>query len=565
MNSTIAAFWGRQRNDLIRLLQEPFLLFVALAILAGLAIFVLYPLYSTIKLSLFPGDSFSFDIYRYIAEHSRFRKAIVNSVLLGAIVATVGTLVAFLFAYTLTRIRIPGGRFFKGMVLMPIISPPFMFALSVILLFGRNGLITLGLFGIEDVNIYGLPGLIIVQSTSLFPLGFLVLIGILQAIDPDLETCAMNLGAKRWKTFTTVTLPLAAPGILAAWLLIFVQSLTDFGNPIIIGGEFDVLSVQAYLEFVGMGNLPRGAGLAIVLLIPTVSFFMLQKYILRKKSYVTITGKSTRRSILTLPTSGKIILSTACILISLFILMFYVTIFIGSFVKIWGINWDFTLDHYVYSIDVGMETISDTVLLAGIATPITAILGMTIAFLVARKAFPGKHLMEILSLMMFAIPGTAVGIGYIISFNDGPVVLTGTMYILLACYIFRNVPIGVESGIAALSQISKDIEESSTNLGATSAKTFATITLPLITPSFFSGATFAFVKCMTSLSAIIFLVSASWKHITALILAQTENMLLGQAYALSVILICIIMIGFSILKKFTALGQKRIFGKISHE
>ena len=245
--------------------------------------------------------------------------------------------------------------------------------------------------------------------------------------------------------------------------------------------------------------------------------------------------------------------------------MFYVTIFIGSFVRIWGINWDLTLDHYKYSIDVGLETISDTVVLAGIATPITAILGMTIAFLVVRKAFPGKHLMEILSLMMFAIPGTAVGIGYIISFNEGPVVLTGTMYILLACYIFRNVPIGVESGVAALSQISKDIEESSTNLGATSAKTFSTITLPLITPAFFSGATFAFVKCMTSLSAVIFLVSASWKHITALILAQTENMLLGQAYALSVILIGIIMIGFSILKKFTALGQKRIFGKISHD
>ena len=541
------------------------MLFAILVIFGSLLVFVLYPLFTTVKLSLSPNDSFGFEVYRYIVDHGRFRKAISNSILLGAIVATIGTLVAFLFAYTLTRIQIPGGKFFKGMVLMPIISPPFMFALSVILLFGRNGLVTMGIFGMEDANIYGLPGLIIVQSTSLFPLGFLVLTGILQAIDPDLETCAMNLGAKRWKTFTTVTLPLAMPGIFAAWLLIFVQSLTDFGNPIIIGGEFDVLSVQAYLEFVGMGNLPRGAGLAIILLIPTVSFFMLQKYILRKKSYVTITGKSTRRSIVTLPTSGKIILSTLCIAISLFILMFYVTIFIGSFVRIWGINWELTLDHYYYSIDVGLETIFDTVALAGIATPVTAILGMVVAFLVVRKAFPGKHAMEILSLMMFAIPGTAVGIGYIVSFNEGPIVLTGTMYIILACYIFRNVPIGIEAGVAALSQISKDIEESSTNLGATSAKTFTTITLPLITPSFFSGATFAFVKCMTSLSAIIFLVSASWKHMTALILAQTENMLLGQAYALSVILIVIIMIGFAMLKKFTALGQKRVFGKISHD
>ena len=563
MTTTLSYFFNKQKDDLIRLLKEPALFVSILIVACGLMIFVLYPLFNTIKLSFFPQGNLSLEVYKYIIEHSRFRNAIFNSLTLGAIVATTGTTIAFIFAYTLTRVKIPGSTIFKGVVLMPIISPPFMFAFSVILLFGRNGLVTAGLLGIYDSNIYGLPGLVIVQTISLFPLGFLVLSGILQAIDPDLETCAMNLGAKQWKVFTSVTLPLALPGIMAAWLLIFVQSLTDFGNPIIIGGEFDVLSVQAYLQFVGMGNFPRGAGLAIILLIPTISFFMLQKYILRKKSYVTITGKSTRRSTVKLSSFASFMLTSLCFLISAFMMIFYLTIFVGSFIKIWGINWNLTFDHYVYAFDVGFETIIDTVSLAVIATPITAILGMLIAYFVVRKSFPGKHIIEITSLMMFAVPGTAVGIGYIISFNKDPLALTGTMYILLACYIFRNIPIGIESGIAALNQISRDIEESSTNLGATSAKTFRSITLPLITPAFFSGATFAFVKCMTSLSAIIFLVSASWKHMTALILAQTENMLLGQAYALSVILIIIIMIGFAILKKLTGLGQKRVFGKIT--
>jgi len=362
-----------------------------------------------------------------------------------------------------------------------------------------------------------------------------------------------------------VTFPLALPGLWASWLLIFVQSLTDFGNPLILGGDFPVLSVQTYLEFVGMGNLPRGAGLAVLLLVPTVSLFILQRYILRKKSFITVTGKSTRRSIVSVSQLIHVLLIFFSILISAIISIFYISIFAGSFIKLWGINWTLTFSHYIYAFDVGLQTIKDTVLLATIATPITVIFGMVIAFLVVRKSFPGKNLMAIAAVLMFSIPGTAVGFGYMISFNQEPLLLTGTMYILLACYVFRYVPIGIESGMAALSQVSKDIGESSTNLGASSAITFRSITLPLITPSFISAATFTFVKCMTGLSAVIFLVSASWKHMTTLILAQTENMLLGQAYAMSVVLTLIILISFAVFKNFMTLGQTSVFGGISHD
>ncbi len=555
MSSGMMLAIRRNRHNLKQLVKEPVLFTGVLLVLSMLIVFIIYPLITTVRLSLFPEGKLSLDVYKYIFSHRRFSKAIFNSTLLGLIVATISTLIGFIFAFALTRTRIPGHRIFKNLVLLPIISPPFMFALSVILLFGRNGLITAGLLGLDRYNIYGLKGLVIVQSIGLFPLAYLTLSGILQAIDPDLETCAMNLGAKRLKTFFTITLPLALPGIFAAWLLVFVGSLTDFGNPIVIGGEFDVLSVQAYMEFTGMANLPRGAGLAIILLIPTVAIFLLQKQILRKKSYTTITGKSGRRVSVKISPLANRVLFSICLIICLFVLMFYFTIIAGSFIKIWGINWGFTFEHFTYSFDVGLKTLKNTLILAIISTPITALLGMIIAYFVVRKAFPGKHVMEIVTMMSYAIPGTAVGIGYILAFNKPPFLLSGTAFILIACYVFRNVPIGVESGIAALKQISSDIEESSTNLGADSSYTFRRITLPLITPSFFAGATFCFVRCMTAISAIIFLVSARWNHLTVLVLAQTEIMRLGVASALSFVLIVIIMVFIVIIRKATGLVQ----------
>ena len=189
---------------------------------------------------------------------------------------------------------------------------------------------------------------------------------------------------------------------------------------------------------------------------------------------------------------------------------------------------------------------------------------MIVAFLVVRKVFPGRHFLELLTMMSYAIPGTAIGIGYILAFNKPPLLLTGTAVILIACYIFRNIPIGVEAGVAALKQISAEIEESSANLGANTAHTFRKITLPLITPAFFAGATFSFVRCMTAISAIIFLVSGSWRHITILSLGQTEDMRLGAAGALSTILILVIIIALFLIKKITGLGQEKVFGEIGH-
>ncbi len=550
----------KKEGRFYQLTRDPVLFISVLLILGLLLLFIVYPLYAAAKLSLTPGGKFSISEYSYIFSHSGYTRTILNSVTLGIIVATIATTVGFIFAYGMTKGNIPGKGFFQSMGILPIISPPFMFALSVILLFGRNGLITAKLLHLDTGGIYGLKGLVIVQVITMYPIAYMTLVGILQGIDPDLETCAMNLGAKRARTFWTVTFPLALPGIFASWLLVFVGSLTDFGNPIIIGGEFDVLSVKAYLEFTGMGNLPRGAALAIILLVPTVAVFFIQKYIMKNKAYVTITGKSSRRGSASVSKATRTGLFAFCLSVSLFVLMFYLTIIGGSFVKLWGIDWTPTLKWFAYSFDVGFTTLKNTLFLAIIQTPITALLGMVIAFIVVRKSFPGKGALDFLSMLSYAIPGTAIGIGYILAFNKAPFELSGTAFILIAVYVFRNVPIGVQGGIAALKQISPDIEESSTNLGANTTHTFRKITLPLIRPSFFAGATFAFVRAMTAISAIIFLVSARWNHLTVLILAQTEIMRLGAASVLSFVLILVITGFVFLIMKLTGLKQSQIFG-----
>jgi iron(III) transport system permease protein len=480
--------------------------------------------------------------------------------LLGVIVASLATLVGFIFAFALNRTDISFKPFFKILALLPIISPPFMLTLSVILLLGRNGIITKHLLGLTNFNIYGLKGLVLVQTMGMFPIAYLVLNGILQSVNPELEDSAMNLGASWSSVFSSVTLPLSIPGIASAWLLIFVTSLADFANPMVLSGKFDVLSVQAYLQFTGMFNMPLGSALAILLLVPSMIAFLFQKYWVGKKSYITVTGKPYAPRDFKVGRPVKYFIMFSCGLISATVLLFYIIVIMGSFFKLWGLDYSFTLEHFKYSWDVGLKTLKNTVALSAIATPFTGILAMIVAFLVVRKNFIGKKSMEFVSMLSFAVPGTVVGIGYILAFNKPPFLLTGTSLILVLCFVFRNMPVGIESGVAALSQIDPAIEEAATNLGADSSHTFREITLPLIQPAFFAGLSYSFVRCMTAVSAIIFLVSARWNHLTILILSETEIMRLGPACVLCTVLIVVVLVAISLIRKFTEKGPTTTFG-----
>ncbi len=553
--------WGRTGKQVRLISKDPLLLIIIILILASLITFILYPLFRVIAMSVFPEGRFSLSVMREVIASWYMRQAFLNSVMMGSLTAVFGVIVGFLFAFSLSRTDIPFKKFFHIIAIIPIVSPPFIGALSIIMLFGNNGLITWTLLGLKNIKIYGFRGLLIAQVLTFFPVAYITLKGVLESISPTLEDAALDLGGSRWKVFRRVTLPLAIPGIASAMLVLFVETLADFGNPLILAGsQFPILSVQAYLQITGMYDLPKGSALAFILLVPSVSVYFLQKYWVSRKQYVTITGKPTQSSPKIVSPVVKWLLFASCVFVALFILLVYATILWGAFARVWGSDNSLTLEHFRYVFGVGFKAVKDTLIIAGLSTPLAGILGMIIAFLIVRKEFPGKRFMELSSMLSFAVPGTVVGIGYILAFNSRPLLLTGTLLILLLNFIFRYIPVGIQSGVAILRQVDPSIEEAAIDLGADASRTFRKVTLPLMVPAFFSGLIYSFVRAMTAISAAIFLVSSSWHLMTVQIMSQVESGRLGAAAAFSVILVGIILVAILVIRSVLSFRYGRFGG-----
>lgn len=529
-------------------IKDPILLTTIIIVLSIVTLFIVIPLVRILGSSMFFEGGVTTKYYEAIFTKAYNRLIIKNTLKLGLTVSLLATSIGFLFAYASAYLKIKSKRLFDAIAILPIISPPFLIALSAILLFGRTGLITRGLLGIPDAEIYGFKGLVLVQTLTFFPVAYLVLSGLLKQIDPSVEEASRSLGASRSQVFRTVTVPLMAPGIANAALLIFIQSVADFGNPMVIGGNYTTMAAQIYLQGIGSLDMSGATALAVILLVISVSAFIIQKYYVGKKSYITVTGKISRaRQLIDEPHIVKPI-QAAVILISLLVGMMYILVPIGSFVKLWGVNYSLTLDHFRYVMDLGIKPILDTTLLALIATPITGILAMVIAFLTVRRRFPGRSYMEFTTMLAIAIPGTVIGLGYVLTFNTGPLVLTGTAAILIIAFMIRSMPVGIRSGIAALQQIDPSIEEAASILGASSKKVFTSVTLPMIRPAFFSGLVNSFARSMTLVSTVIFLVSARWNLLTVAIMAQIDQGKIGVASVYSTLLIIIVAIVISLIR-----------------
>ena len=543
--------FAKGRREIRLLARDPLLAFLVVLLFLSLALFVAYPLLSVLVKSLQTDEgTFTFGNYTRFLTFRYLRSSLWNSLSVGFATAAASVAVGYAAAFTITRTSIRWKKALHLVFILPIISPPFTSALSILMLFGANGLITRGLLGIRNYNIYGFKGVLLSQIFTFAPVAYLTLKGVLESLNPTLEDAAMNVGAGRMQTFLRVTLPLSLPGIASAFLVVLIESLADFGNPLVLAGSrFPMLSTQAYLEITGSFNLPLGAALAVVLLIPSITSFAIQRYYLQKRQYTTVTGKPTASSSKLVSRGARRGLATFAALFSGFVLLFYGTIFLGAFTRVWGYDFSPTLEHFSYAFGVGLGTIRDTLIVALWSTPLSGFLGMLIAFLVVRTSFPGKGLMEFTSILNFAVPGTVIGIGYILAFNRPPLMLMGTLAILVLNFVFRYIPVGIQSGIAVLRQIDPSIEEAAQNLGADRITTFRKVTLPIIAPAFFSGLVFAFVRAMTAISAAIFLVSANWNLLTVQILNQVGSGRLGVAAAFSVILVVIVVAAMAVIAR----------------
>lgn len=535
-------------KNMKKLFNDPILFSTIVFTLIVITLFILLPLMSILNSSFKYNGRFSLEHYKNIASMSENITILFNTLKLGVTTATISTVAGFFFAYGLTYVKLPVKKLFSSIAILPIISPPFVVALSAILLFGRRGFITRELLGIRNFDIYGFHGLVLVQFLTFFPVAYLMLVGLLSKIDPSVEEASRDLGASRWDVFRTVTLPLMMPGLANAFLVIFIQSIADFGNPMVIGGNYTVAAVQIYLQGIGNYDMGGATALSMVLLLISISIFVTQKYYISKKSYVTVTGKVAKKRELMGDTKVWLPIFSSMMALTVLVIMMYILIPIGSFIKLWGVDYSLSLDNYKYVLNMGMKPIVDTTALALISTPITGIFAMVIAFLIVRKRFVGKSFIEFTTMMAIAIPGTIVGLGYVITYNKKPLVLTGTAIILVVAFIMRSMPIGIRSAMASLQQIDPSIEEAASVLGANSRKVFTSITLPMIKPAFFSGLIYAFVRSMTLVSTIIFLVSAKYNLLTVAIMNQIDVGKIGVASAYCTILIVIVAVMIVVMK-----------------
>ncbi|MFH1446855.1 MAG: iron ABC transporter permease [Chloroflexota bacterium] len=702
-------------------------LFMSL-LLSGIFIFVfvVFPLYRSVSGGFFSKEG-TWDITyfaRYFDDYHgpTLRKAFLDTMLMGLMTAPSGTLVGFIFAYATVRCNIPGKRIVHWLALIPTVSPPFALALSMILLFGRGGLITNKLFGIQFVkgmnDIYGLDGLVIVQTITFFSVSYLILRAMLERLNPAMEEAASSLGASRWHIFRTVTLPLLIPGIAGSFLLLFVESLADLGNPLFIAGNKTVLSAQIFLAVIGEYNYQKASALSLVLIIPTLTIFLIQRYYVNRRSYISVTGKPAGNQIQEKDPIIRWIVNITAYLIIAFIILLYATIIYGSFSSAWGVDFTPTLRHWSMTLTRGVEAILDTTFLSALATPFAAIMGMIIAWLVVRKKFTGKDALDFSSNLGGAVPGTILGIGFVMAFNKPPLAMAiaiyailalfyaqvvgknvseriiilivgtalgvaltkadpraiyfylggiylviavflmitqrklgkpfvaallgvyvmstnwavaitkpiadysrtlergfwsnaifqfsdhfkvliqptpsllaialifagvlllqglkgrgfriglgaialaipcalsfigmpfamvGSAYIIMGAFIVRSLPASVRCGVAALQQIDPSLEEASNILGADAQYTFRKVTLPLILPALLAGLIFSFTRHMTSVSAIIFLISAKWRIVTASILSEWEQGGVNIAAAYSTVIIVFVLIAIFVL------------------
>jgi iron(III) transport system permease protein len=554
-------------------------------IIALIFVFVFFPV-STILGSAFADNAGNFAPAEFFAKFldqsiwgldcvtSDLRCGVAwNTLFLGLLVGVGTTVLGLAFALIATRTDFKLKGVLRIMSVLPIITPPFVIGLALILMFGRSGAMSAFMFewfGVPRSRwIYGLPGILIAQLLAFTPIAFLVMIGVVQGISPTLEEASQTLRAKSWTTFLTITLPLMRPGLANAFLLGFVESLADFGNPLVLGGNYEVLSTKIFFAVVGaQQDQGRAAVLSIVLLAFTLGAFWLQHAWLGKKVYTTVTGKGDSGIPLPLPTRVAIASYATAIPWAFFTLAIYVIIAIGGFVRAMGRDYTPTLEHYVTAFRIersefglyfsgsAWNSFWATVKVSVLSAPLTAAIGLLTAYLLTRQRFAGQRAFEFGTLLSFAIPGTVVGVSYILAFNVPPIEITGTGFILVMCFVFRNMPVGVRSGIATLSQIDKSLDEASLTLGAGSATTMRRIVLPLLRPAIVAALVYSFVRAMTAVSAVIFLVTAEYNMATTYIVGRVEAGEFGLAIAYSTVLILVMLV--AIVGIQLAVGERRL-------
>lgn len=494
------------RESLSRLLKDPSSLVLVLTSFIVLILFVIYPLIVVVFTS-------GFDNWGTFFSKPRYGRALLNTVVSSTLSAVTATVIGFVYAYAIHYSNIAGKKFFRIIAFIPLLAPSVMSGLAFLLLFGRGGMISQWMNSVfhVELDLYGLPGLWIVQTISYFPLAYMTITGVLRSISPNLEIAAQNLGARGFRLFRTITFKLALPGVINAFLLVAINCFADFGNPKLIGGNYSLLAVEIYGEIIN--NEPGLASvMGIILVVPALLVFWLQNKVLSKGSYSTVTGKPVSGlKRITTSRSTDVLLFIFNALISVFIISMFAITVLFAFTKNFGRDNTFTLDHLMKVVfSSSSPAVMNSLVLSLVSAILAVAFALVLAYIVVRKPFPGKKLLDFSAVLPIALPGTFVGLALIVTFSKGPIVLQGSAVLIVMAMLLKQMPVGYRGLTASFKQVDKSIEEAATNLGANSRKTLTTIIFPMLQKTIVANFVYAFMKNMNTLSTIIFLITPKW-------------------------------------------------------
>jgi len=532
----------------VALPRQRFALLIGIVGLALLCLFFLFPLSRIFDASFLDpkGTHLTLANYGKILGSGFYQQAIANSFEIGAFATLLTVLLAVPLAFALARLSIAGKSALLALVVLPLVLPSFVSAYALLLMLGRAGLATQALrdLGIPFGSIYGTPGIVAVYTLTLYPYVLLPTLAGLKAIDVSVEEASRNLGASRWRGFWTVTLPIVVPSVLSGALLVFIETLENFGVPIVLAEDKPILSVEAFKLFVGETDQnPSSAGvLGVLLIVSTALVLLIQRHYLARRRFAT--GARRSPPLIPIGRASLVAASVACWAVVLSSLLPFFAVVVLSFMKFRGpvLQGGFSLDNFADLLGRSARPLENTLMLSGLAAVIAALIGVPIGYAITRFRSALTNILEIVATMPFAVAGTVLGIGLIISFNSGALVLTGGWLIMVIAYVVRKLPFSVRSSASILHQIDPSLEEASINLGVAPVMTFARLTVPLMLGGIIGGMVLTWVTVSSELSATVVLYSGEWQTLTVVMFQALEGTGAGTAVAAASLLVVITLV-----------------------
>jgi iron(III) transport system permease protein len=513
-----------------------------------LGVFLLYPLFNVFSASVLDadGERLTFANYARMLGRPFYRAAIANTLGIGLAATAITTALAVPFAFALARLPVPGKAAILALAALPLVLPSFVSAYAIVLLLGRSGIVTQWLqsWGLGFGSIYGAGGIILVYTLTLYPYVLLPTIAAFKAVDVSMEEAAQGLGSSPRRTVWTVTLPIVMPAILAGALLVFIETLENFGVPFVLAEDMPIFAVEAFKLFIGeTAPNPASAGVLGVLLIVTTALVLLvQRRFLSARRFATNTRQAP--PILGIGRPLRMAATVYCWAIVILALVPFFAIVVLSFLEFRGpvLHSNFSLANFAGLFDRSLRPLVNTLLFASLAAACVTLVGVPIGYVVSRWRSGIATLLDVVATLPFAVAGTVLAIGFVVSFNSGPLVLTGGPLILVLAYSVRKVPFAVRSASAIVHQIDASLEEASISLGRSPLQTLMRIVVPLMLGGILSGVVLTWVTVASELSATVVLYSGPWRTMTVVMFQALEGSGAGIATAAASTLIVVTLL-----------------------